>query len=193
MVKDGKIMTKTIELGRDFNGKLSSQPVAKTGTNKGFRKPEKGGNWLYAGGFDEHSRLTEKAVHGTWIQAVQKLGHKVGRWDFDGVTSFYVFEPKVKITTKLGEICKVAKDYIADVSEYGESFCTAVGHDPVNCIECKLKELTRMTEEFGGYKKEQEMLQPCPECGAETQGTWIRIDKDDIWHVGCTKCSWQPR
>ena len=55
-----------------------------------------------------------------------------------------------------------------------------------------LKELTEMTEEFGGYKKEKEMLKPCPECDAETQGTWIRIDQEDIWHTGCTKCSWQP-
>jgi len=36
---------------------------------------------------------------------------------------------------------EAAKIYIADVAEYGESFCNAVGHDPETCSECVLKGL----------------------------------------------------
>ena len=36
---------------------------------------------------------------------------------------------------------EAAKIYIADVAEYGESFCNAVGHDPETCSECALKGL----------------------------------------------------
>jgi ATPase subunit of ABC transporter with duplicated ATPase domains len=36
---------------------------------------------------------------------------------------------------------EAAKIYIADVAEYGESFCNAVGHDPHTCSECVLKGL----------------------------------------------------
>lgn len=38
---------------------------------------------------------------------------------------------------------EAAKAYISDVSEYGESFCLAAGHDPATCNECKLKELVK--------------------------------------------------
>jgi hypothetical protein len=35
------------ELGRDTNGGISSQPTIFSGKNRGTRKPEVGGNWLY--------------------------------------------------------------------------------------------------------------------------------------------------
>ena len=38
---------------------------------------------------------------------------------------------------------EAAKIYIADVAEYGESFCNAVGHDPETCNECSLKGLIK--------------------------------------------------
>lgn len=38
---------------------------------------------------------------------------------------------------------EAAKSYIADVAEYGESFCLDVGHDPETCNECRLKGLVK--------------------------------------------------
>jgi hypothetical protein len=38
---------------------------------------------------------------------------------------------------------EAAKIYIADVAEYGESFCNAVGHNPETCNECILKGLIK--------------------------------------------------
>jgi hypothetical protein len=38
---------------------------------------------------------------------------------------------------------EVTASYISDVSEYGESFCNAAGHNPETCNECRLKELIK--------------------------------------------------
>ncbi len=38
---------------------------------------------------------------------------------------------------------EAAKIYIADVAEYGESFCNDVGHNPETCNECILKGLIK--------------------------------------------------
>ena len=45
------------QLGRDkTKNHVSSQPVIKTGDNRGYRKPEKDGEWIYIDGYDYHSR-----------------------------------------------------------------------------------------------------------------------------------------
>jgi hypothetical protein len=80
------------ELGIDLHGKVSSQLVIKSGKNKGRRKVEVSGTWIHTGGFCYESRQESKSQHKGWIEAVLKLGHRVGSWDYEGVRNFYVFE-----------------------------------------------------------------------------------------------------
>jgi hypothetical protein len=78
------------QLGRDkTKNHVSSQPVIKTGDNRGHRKPEKDGEWVYMDGYDYHSNQTEKSIHFTWAKKLISLGFRVGYCDNDGVRNFY--------------------------------------------------------------------------------------------------------
>jgi hypothetical protein len=80
------------ELGRDTNGGISSLPTIHSGKNRGFRKPEVGGNWICAGGFTYNARQSEKSAHFSWVKALLNLGNRVGTYNQDGVTDFYIFK-----------------------------------------------------------------------------------------------------
>ena len=80
------------ELGRDANGKISSQPTIKAGKNRGYRQREIGGTWIYSSGYCYEARQESKSAHADWIKAVQELGHRVGSCDRDGVRSYYIFK-----------------------------------------------------------------------------------------------------
>ena len=80
------------ELGRDTNGGISSLPTIRYGKNRGFRKPEVDGKWICAGGFTYDARQSEKSAHFSWVKALLNLGNRVGTYDQDGVTDFYIFK-----------------------------------------------------------------------------------------------------
>ena len=85
------------QLGRDKNkNHVSSQPVIKTGDNRGYRKPEKDGEWIYIDGYDYRSRQTEKSAHLIWAKKLISLGFRIGCYDSDGVKNFYLFKTKGK-------------------------------------------------------------------------------------------------
>jgi len=78
-------------LGCDPYGNISSQPLIKSGKNRGFRGVEKDGNWICVGGFCYESRQESKSPHYSWSEKVQRFGIRVGVWDYDGVREFYLF------------------------------------------------------------------------------------------------------
>jgi hypothetical protein len=78
-------------LGKSVDGKMSSQPVFKTGRNRGRRRRERGGEWIYASGYCCDSSMFVPAAHAEWIRAVVSLGCRVGHHDKDGVRNYYVF------------------------------------------------------------------------------------------------------
>lgn len=82
------------ELSRDKNKSLSSQPIIKSGSNKGFRQIEKNGNWIYLDGYDYHCRQQEKSIHFNYLKTLINLGFRIGSYDLDGVKSFYIFQNK---------------------------------------------------------------------------------------------------
>jgi hypothetical protein len=79
------------ELGPDPHGNISSQPLIKSGKNRGFHRMEKGGTWICAGGFCYESPQDSKSPHYSWSKTVQQFGIRVGVWDYDGVREFYLF------------------------------------------------------------------------------------------------------
>lgn len=83
----------TEELGRDPNGDPSSQPIIKTGPNRGWRKKEVAGTWKYMGGYCSERGYpgSSGSQHVTWVSGVQELGFRVGRLCYEGVVSFYAF------------------------------------------------------------------------------------------------------
>ena len=80
------------ELGRDSNGRVSSQPSIKSGKNRGFRQEEVGGTWICASGYTYEARQESRFAHVGWIKAVIQLGHRVGSLDNDGVKDYYIFK-----------------------------------------------------------------------------------------------------
>jgi hypothetical protein len=82
-------------------------------------------------------------------------------WEYMGLISDYRKPKAIEAFNKLKEELKTSKQkhgnlekenkrlkeaakiYIADVAEYGESFCNAVGHNPETCNECILKGLIK--------------------------------------------------
>lgn len=84
------------ELGRDAHGKVSSQPTIKAGKNRGWRRKEVGGTWICSSGYCYEARQETKFPHVGWIKAVQQFGHRVGKCDYEGVKSFYIFKEKKK-------------------------------------------------------------------------------------------------
>ena len=84
------------ELGRDSTGKVSSQPLIKSGKDRGYRLPETEGEWICCGGYAYESRQEVKWPHQAWIKVVTELGHRVGSWDYDGVKNFYILNGKKK-------------------------------------------------------------------------------------------------
>jgi len=80
------------ELGIDSSGKVSSQSTIKYGKNRGRRKAEKRGAWIYSNGFCYDDCQETKGVHSGWIKAIQQLGYRVGSHDYDGVRSYFIFK-----------------------------------------------------------------------------------------------------
>lgn len=85
-------MTSIEQLGKDKFGFVSSQAVIKSGENRGKRLPEKNGTWVCAGGFTYDTRQSEKSAHFSWAKTLLNLGNRVGTYDQDGVTDFYIFK-----------------------------------------------------------------------------------------------------
>jgi hypothetical protein len=79
------------QLGKDSEGRVSSQPPIKSGKDRGYRKAEIGGKWICAGGFCYESRQESKSPHYSWSETVQQFGILVGVWDYEGVKEFYLF------------------------------------------------------------------------------------------------------
>jgi hypothetical protein len=50
------------------------------------------GKWICAGGFTYDARQSEKSAHFSWVKALLNLGNRVGTYDQDGVTDFYIFK-----------------------------------------------------------------------------------------------------
>ena len=89
-------MNPLIELGRDPDRKVSSQPSYKTGVNCGWRKREKGGRWDHITGYDhENSPRIIGSTHLVWVRKLQSLGFLVGAEYGGGCTEFYVWVEKV--------------------------------------------------------------------------------------------------
>ena len=82
------------DLGRDKHGKISSQASIKSGPNRGYRHPEKDGVWICAGGYTHEARIEVKWSHLGWIGTVTKLGYRVGKYSYEGVDNFYIFQCK---------------------------------------------------------------------------------------------------
>lgn len=81
-----------IELGRDSNRKISSQPPYKSGAKRGWRKPEVGGRWDYVTGYDhENSSKYLGSTHWVWARKLESLGVRVGATYDGGCTGFYVW------------------------------------------------------------------------------------------------------
>jgi hypothetical protein len=85
------------ELSRAKNKSLSSQPKIKFGSNKGFSRIEKNGNWIYLDGYDYHCRQQEKSIHYNYLKTLINMGFRIGSYDLDGVKSFYIFQNKEQI------------------------------------------------------------------------------------------------
>ena len=79
------------ELGRDTNGGISSLPTIRYGKNRGFRKPEVGGNWLCTGGYTGDSLWCEKNAHGSWLNSMEKIGFRTGKYELDGVINLFIW------------------------------------------------------------------------------------------------------
>jgi len=79
------------ELGRDKNGRISSQPPIKSGLNRGSRKPEVDGEWICTGGYTHDSRWDEKNAHGSWLRSMERIGFRTGKYELDGVVNLYIW------------------------------------------------------------------------------------------------------
>lgn len=89
------------QLGLDPEYKPSSQPVTKTGPNRGRRRREVGGTWHGVAGYTEYSRSELQSGNWSWARALTALGIvRVGYLMSDGCTSFYVFVPTLQERVK---------------------------------------------------------------------------------------------
>lgn len=79
------------QLGRDTEGGVSSQPTIRSGKNRGKRKPEVDGKWIYTGGYTHDSRWDEKNAHGSWLGFMTKIGFRTGKYELDGVVNLFVW------------------------------------------------------------------------------------------------------
>ena len=81
-------------LGKDKDGRMSSLSPLKSGENRGRRRKETKGKWLYVNGccYDHANDSNEQIAHTKWVETVLSLGHRVGYHDYDGVRSYYVFK-----------------------------------------------------------------------------------------------------
>ncbi len=82
-------MNNTIEHQVVDGTKLSIQYYS--GKNRGTRKPEVGGNWLCTGGYTTDSLWCEKNAHGSWLNSMEKLGFRTGKYELDGVVNLYLW------------------------------------------------------------------------------------------------------
>lgn len=79
-------------LGRDLEGKVSSQPPYKSGPRRGKRRSETNGVWICAGGYAFEDGSGRKAANYEWVRTMQELGIRTGIIDAEGVRNFYVFK-----------------------------------------------------------------------------------------------------
>ena len=87
-------------LGRDKFGSVSSQPVIKTGENRGKCHPEKDGNWSYICGYSYEALQVEQSAHNLWANYISGLGFRIGSFESEGVVSFFLFKENVKFLFK---------------------------------------------------------------------------------------------
>lgn len=74
-----------------LRSQISSQPIIKSGSNKGKRFPEKDGTWVYVAGYCYEARWDAKDAHAQWLKALSKLGYTFGKYELDGVVNFYIY------------------------------------------------------------------------------------------------------
>lgn len=79
------------QLGKDKYNNISSQPIIKSGSNKGKRFPEKEGTWVYVAGYCYEARWDAKDAHAQWLKALSKLRYTFGKYELDGVVNFYIY------------------------------------------------------------------------------------------------------
>jgi hypothetical protein len=80
------------ELGMDKLLNASSQAVIKSGPNRGFRFPEKNGNWSYVSGYCYEASQAEKSTNMKWAKSIVQFAIRVGCLESDGVVKFYLFK-----------------------------------------------------------------------------------------------------
>lgn len=91
------VLNKIEELYFDKTKKsVSSQSIIKSGPNRGFRFPEKNGQWICMSGFNHSARQTEKFSHFEWANSLIKLGFRIGKTNNNGETYFYLFKENSK-------------------------------------------------------------------------------------------------
>lgn len=88
------IINKIEELGFDKNHKVSSQSVIKSGPNRGFRVPEKDGEWICTSGHNCYAKQQERFINYEWSKKLIDLGFRVGKTTNDGCANFYIFKNK---------------------------------------------------------------------------------------------------
>lgn len=81
-------MTDTLE--RDKHGQMSSQPVVKSGPNRGRRLPETAGSWFYLCGCIMQN-YDQSVVCGEVVRSLTREYFRLGHHDDDGVRSFYLW------------------------------------------------------------------------------------------------------
>jgi hypothetical protein len=77
-------------MGRDKHGHVSSQPVVKSGPNRGKRLPETEGRWVYLCGFLV-GNYDQSVVCGEVVRSLAGAGFRLGHHDDDGVRSIYMW------------------------------------------------------------------------------------------------------
>ena len=77
-------------LGRDKHGHMSSQPVVKSGPNRGKRLPDVSGRWVYLCGWIIRN-YDQSVVCGEVVRSLAGEGFRLGHHDDDGVRSFYLW------------------------------------------------------------------------------------------------------
>lgn len=91
----------TERLERDKHGRVSSQPLVKSGPNRGKRHPETKGRWVYLCGCITRN-YNQSVVCGEMVRNLTGAGFRIGYYGDDGVHSFYLWrdEPRPAVLQK---------------------------------------------------------------------------------------------
>jgi hypothetical protein len=83
------------KLAWDKNKRPSSKSRIKSGPNRGYHHPERGGEWIYISGacYEEGSRRSHNMA---WIKRLEPFGLRFGVTDMDGVESVWVWRENGK-------------------------------------------------------------------------------------------------